>query len=361
MEIPVAKLSLPESVLDQAKDVLRSGMWVDGNHVHALEHDFAEYCGVKYCRAVNNGTAALMSLFGVLNLGPKDEVIVPSFSFIATANAIQFTGAKVVFADINPITYTLDPEDVKEKITKNTKAIMPVHLYGLCADMPYLQEICAENNLMLFEDAAQAHGAAINGKKSGTYGLGAGFSLYPTKNMFDGGEGGLITSNDAAFFDKIKLFMQHGQSQKYIHSALGYNFRMAEVNAVIARYSLSKLDESNSKRRENAKFLCDNLKTIPDLILPNTPVNYTHVYHQFTLRTPKRDALMEAFKKEKIGFGIHYGTPIHLQPYYKALGYTCSLPITEQVCKEVISIPIHPAVSQDQLQFLVEIIKKTLM
>jgi dTDP-4-amino-4,6-dideoxygalactose transaminase len=357
MDIPVVNLTLPDEVLDNARRVLASGMWVDGNEVHALEHEFAEYCGVKFCRAVSNGTTALMTIAGALGLNPGDEVIVPSFTFIATANCVKFLGAKPVFAEINPATFTIDPEDVRKKITSNTKAVLPVHLYGLCAEMPALQEICTENNLLLIEDAAQAHGSAINNQKSGSFGIANAFSLYPTKNMYSGAEGGLITTNEEELYEKIKLFMNHGQAQKYIHTALGFNFRMAEINACIARYALSQLDDWNAKRRENASYLSENLNGVGDIIVPFVPEGYTHVYHQYTIRSGQRDKIAEALKENHIGFGIHYATPVHLQPYYQSLGYEDSLPITEQICHEVISIPVHPALTEDQLAFLVQTIK----
>ena len=225
--------------------------------------------------------------------------------------------------------------------------------------MDALLKLCNENSLLLIEDAAQAHGSMIRDQKSGSFGNAGAFSLYPTKNMFAGAEGGLITTNDEDLYEKIKLFMNHGQVQKYVHTTLGFNFRMAEINACIARYALSQLDEWNAKRRENAKFLSDNLEGVGDIIVPSVPTDYTHVYHQYTIRTSRRDELIERFKQENIGFGIFYGTPVHLQPYYQSLGYTDSLPNTEKIAQQVISLPIHPGLTTEQLEFLGQIIKET--
>ena len=360
MQIPIVKLAIPEQVITTVGEVLRSGRWADGSHVHQLEADFAKYCGTSYCRGVSNGTAALMTIMGALGLGPGDEVIVPSFSFIATANCVKSVGATPIFAEIDPITFNMDPEDVRSKMTSKTKAIMPVHLYGLCADMTAYQEICEEKDLYLIEDACQAHGAAIGENKSGSFGVAAAFSLYPTKNMFAGGEGGLITTNDEELYEKIKLYMNHGASKRYHHTALGFNFRMAEVNAVVAQYALDNLDQWNGKRQKNARYLNERLKNVTGLSTPTRPDNYNHVYHQYTLKIneiEKRNKLVAKFQAEKIGYGIHYAIPIHKQEYYQQNGYSSVvLPISQQICGQVISLPIHHLLTEGQLAFLADTI-----
>jgi dTDP-4-amino-4,6-dideoxygalactose transaminase len=360
MKVPIISLTLPDEVIQQVNEILRSGMWVDGAHVASLEREFAQFCQTKFCRAVSSGTDALMAMMAVADFGPGDQIIVPSFSFIATANCLKFTGATPVFADIDPITFTIDPNDVEKKITPHTKAIMPVHIYGLCADMKNLQTLCKEKNLILMEDAAQAHGAEIQGKKSGSFGLAGGFSLYPTKNMFTAGEGGLITTDNEEFYNKTRLFVNHGQAKKYYHTDIGYNFRLSEINAVIAQYSLKTLNERNQKRITNAKILSDLLNSCPNITLPTVPSGYVHVYHQYTIRSPNREKIIGALQKNDIGFGIHYGTPIHLQPFYQIKGIHYNLPETERAAKEVLSLPAHSDINEEQLHFVADTIKKAL-
>jgi len=357
MKVNIVKLTLPDEVLQEVKDVLKSGMWAGGKPVASLEKEFSDYCGVKYCKAVNNGTAALMSIFGTLGLKPGDEVIIPSFSFIATANCLIPFGLKPVFADIDPQTYTLDPESVREKISPKTKAIMPVHLYGLCADMDAFSKIAAEHNLFLVDDACQAHGAEYKGKKAGSLGIASGFSLYPTKNMFCGGEGGLVTTNDETLYGKISRFINHGQSQKYIHTEIGYNFRMNAVSGVVARYSLKMLDLNNQKRVKNAELYNDLLSKINQVETPICPKGFSHVYHQYTIRCKKRDKLAEFLHQSDIGFGIHYKIPIHKQQFYKNLGYDIILPETEKASSEVISLPIHPMLTEEEIHYVASKIK----
>jgi dTDP-4-amino-4,6-dideoxygalactose transaminase len=357
MEVPIVQLSLPDEVLEEATDILKSGMWIGGKPVHDLEKEFGDYCGAKYCKAVNNGTSALLAIYHSLGLKPGDEVIIPSFSFIATANCLKAFGLNPVFADIDPVTYNIDLESIRQKITSKTKAIMPVHLYGLCADMKGINELAEEKELIVIEDACQAHGAEINGKKAGNIGTIAAFSLYPTKNMFCGGEGGLITTNDEELYEKIQLFTSHGQSKKYVHTDIGFNFRMSALNGVIALYSLHILDANNTKRAKNAELYRELLDNIEGITIPTHPKNFKHVYHQYTIRSSKRDELSEILKQNKIGFGVHYRISIHQQEVYAKLGVKDLLE-TEKASKEVISLPVHPLLSKDQIKFVAETIRK---
>lgn len=358
MKVPIVQLTLPDEIIDKVGAVLKSGMWAEGKPVRELEEDFKNYIGTKYCRAVNSGTAALLSIIGVLGLKPGDEIIIPSFSFVATANCLLPSGLKPVFADIDPDTYNISPDSIREKITEKTKGILFVDLYGLCANGPELQKIAKEKNLVLIEDSCQAHGAEIDDKKAGTFGIAGAFSLYPTKNMYAGGEGGLITTDDDDLYQKINRFVNHGQKEKYVHTDFGYNFRMMNVAAICAKYSLSVLEENNKKRIDNAKILNDILGDVPGITVPTHPKNYKHVYHQYTIRSDKRDALSEELIKNQIGFGIHYKIPIHQQPYYTNMGYKDVLPNTEKACAEVISLPVHPLLSPEQVQFVAETVKK---
>jgi perosamine synthetase len=358
MKVPIVQLSLPDDVLDEVKTALKNGMWAEGKPVRDLEKEFAEYCKVKFCRAVNNGTNALISILACMELSPGDEIICPSFTFIATSNSMTLFGIKPVFADIDPKTYNISPDSIRKKITKKTKGIMTVDLFGLCANYDDILKIAKENKLAVIEDACQAHGAELNGKKTGSFGIASGFSLYPTKNMFCGGEGGLITTNDEDLYKKMDRFVNHGQSEKYVHPEIGFNMRLQSSNGIIARYSLKNLDKNNAKRIENAKLLNDLLSNIKGITIPTCGSNYKHVYHQYTIRSDKRDKLADELAKNDIGFGIHYKIPIHKQMLYKELGYNDKLPETEKASNEVISLPVHPALSEDQIRFVADIITK---
>ncbi|MEX2684505.1 MAG: DegT/DnrJ/EryC1/StrS family aminotransferase [Candidatus Sigynarchaeota archaeon] len=357
MKVPIVQLALDDQTIKEAADVLKSGMWADGKNVKALEEDFARYIGVKHARAVNNGTAALIcALFGA-GIKPGDEVLVPSFTFIATANTILECGAKPVFVEVERATFNMDPADAKKKITKRTRAIMPVHLYGLPADMDSFKEIATKHDLKIIEDACQAHGAIYKGQKVGAIGDVAAFSFYPTKNMVCGGEGGIVTTNDDAIINRVKLYANHGQAQKYVHASIGFNFRMQEINGVVARASLRALDANNKKRRENAAMYNATLADIPHIETPTIPAGYEHVYHQYTLKVKNRDKLAEHLLKNDIGYGIHYAIPIHEQQSIKDAGFDIKLPVTETLAKEVISLPIHPLLSKEQLEFVAKTIK----
>jgi len=357
MKVPIVKLQIPDHLLEDVNNVLKSGMWVEGPPVRELEQKFAEFIGTKYCRAVNNGTSALLSIIYGLNFNRGDEIIIPSFSFIATANCMIPFGIKPVFADIDIQSFTLSPQSVKKAISSKTKAIMPVHLYGLCANMKEINEIADKNDLIVIEDACQSHGAEIHGKKAGNLGEIAAFSLYPTKNMFSGGEGGLITTNNIELYEKIDRFVNQGQSQKYLHTEMGFNFRMPAIAGVIAKYSLTTLEENNKKRIKNAHVYNELFQDVSDVIIPEVPKGYTHVFHQYTIRVPKRDGLADFLSQHEIGYGIHYKIPIHQQPIYQILEQI-SLKNTEVAANQVISLPIHPFLTNDQIHFVANTIKQ---
>nr|MDO8113732.1 DegT/DnrJ/EryC1/StrS family aminotransferase [Candidatus Sigynarchaeota archaeon] len=357
MKVPIIQLNLEEQTVKDVTDVLKSGMWAEGKNVHALEEEFAKYIGAKHARAVNSGTSALLCALYGIGIKPGDEVLVPSFTFIATANTILEFGAKPVFVEAERDTFNMSADDAKKKITKKTRAIMPVHLYGLSVDMDAFNDLAAKHNLKIIEDACQAHGAEFKGKKCGALGDVAAFSLYPTKNMVCGGEGGLVTTNDDAIAERVKLYSNHGQAQKYVHASIGFNFRMQEFNGVIARASLKVLDKNNQKRRENAAFFNDAFKGVDQIETPVVPSSRVHVYHQYTLKVKNRDKLAEHLQKNEIGYGIHYQIPIHEQQSMKNMGITAKLPVTEQLAKDVISIPAHPMLSKEQLDFVAKTIK----
>ncbi len=352
--IPIAKPWIGEEEKREVEKVLDSGMLASGEWVKRFEKEFSQYIGVKYAMTTTNGTQALILALEAVGVHGK-EVLVPSFTFIASATSIIRAGGRPVFVDVDEKTYNIDPEDVRRKITNDTVAIMPVHLYGQPANMDEIIEIAEEHNLYVIEDSAQAHGAEWKGKKVGSIGHIAGFSFYPTKNMTTG-EGGMVTTNDDELAEKVMMIRNHGQTSRYMHEYLGWNFRMTNIAAAIGLVQLKKLDYANTKRRENAKFYDDLLNEYVET--PFVDSRAAHVYHQYTIKIPKREKLLEEFHKEGIGYGIYYPRGNHQQPIMKKLGYTAKLPITEKLCNEVVSIPVHPLVEKKDIEKIAEVIIK---
>jgi dTDP-4-amino-4,6-dideoxygalactose transaminase len=350
--IPIAKPLLGKEEIDAVTEVLNSGMIAQGPKVEEFELAFSEYTGSEYAAAVNSGTAALHIALLAHGIGKEDEVITSPFSFIATANSILYTGAKPVFADIEPNTFNIDPERIKEKITSRTRAIMPVHLYGHPADMKAIMEIADDNKLIVIEDACQSHGAECLGKKVGSFGTGA-FSFYPTKNMTTS-EGGMLTTDEKEIAEKAKMIRAHGSKIRYLHEMLGFNLRMTDIAAAIGLVQLGKLNKFTEARQGNAAMLSAGLKGLPGLVPAITKAGCTHVFHQYTVRAEKRDQLAAFLKERDIGTGVHYPTPIHKQPYYKELGYRDSMPVSEKAVEEVLSLPIHPALSGVDIQRIID-------
>lgn len=353
--ILIAKPQIDEAEIKAVSDVLRSGMIAQGQRVADFEEAFAEFCDVEHAVALNSGTAALHAALLAYDIGPGDEVITSPFSFVATANSVLFTGARPVFADIRPDTFNIDPELVAEKITPRTKAIMPVHLYGQSADMDALTDLADDHDLLLIEDACQAHGATYKGKKVGSFGTGA-FSFYPTKNMTTS-EGGMLTTHSKDIADKVKMIRAHGSVQRYLHEMLGYNLRMTDICAAIGLVQLQKLEAYTKKRQANAEKLSHGLKGAKKIVCPTVKKECEHVFHQYTIRTTARDELAAHLNSNGIGTGVHYPLPIHMQPYYKGLGYKDSMPHSEKASREVLSLPVHPQLSNEDLDHIIKTIK----
>lgn len=354
--IPIAKPMLGKEEIDAVIEVLSSGMIAQGPKVEEFELAFSKYAGCEYAAAVNSGTAALHIALLAHGIGKGDEVITSPFSFIATANSVLYTGAKPVFADIESDTYNIDPERIQEKLTRKTRAIIPVHLYGHPADMKAIMEIAEDNKLIVIEDACQSHGAECLGKRVGSFGTGA-FSFYPTKNMTTS-EGGMLTTNDKEIAEKAKMIRAHGSKVRYLHEMLGFNLRMTDIAAAIGLVQLGKLEGFTSTRQKNAEILSAGLKGISGIMPPVTKAGCTHVFHQYTVRAEKRDQLAAFLKEKEIGTGVHYPISIHKQPVYRELGYRDSLPISEKATEEVLSLPVHPALSRTDLQEIVEATKE---
>jgi dTDP-4-amino-4,6-dideoxygalactose transaminase len=348
--IPVARPHIGEEEKRAVMEVLDSGMLVQGPRVREFETRFAAFSGSAHAAAVSNGTAALHMALLAHGVGPGDEVITTPFSFVASASAILMTGAKPVFADIEPDTYCIDPAQIRARITTRTKALVPVHLYGQISDMEPIAAIAQEYGLAIVEDACQAHGASLNGKPVGAWGT-ACYSFYATKNMTTI-EGGMITSNDPAFDAKVRLLRDHGSPRRYEHVSLGYNMRLTDLQAALGLTQLARLAEWNCRRQENAAGLNRRLANVKGVSLPVVRPGAVHVYHQYTLRVAEREALIERLKEAGVGYGIHYPTPIHRQPLFLGLGYYDSLPISERASQEVLSLPVHPALTEADLDVI---------
>ena len=352
--IPPAKPLIGVEEREAVDRVLRSGMIAQGPEVAAFEREFAEHFNLgRACVAVNSGTSGLH--LGLLSSGVKsgDEVIVPSFTFAATANSVALTGATPVFADIDPETFCLDPADVAAKITDRTVAIMPVHLYGHPANMPALQALADEHGLQVFEDAAQAHGASLNGTPVGAFGQFAMFSLYPTKNMTSG-EGGMVSAANDHVERQLRLYRNQGMERQYENEVVGLNNRMTDIHAAIGRVQLTKIDAWTKVRQENAAFLSENLIGVTT---PPVTEGAVHVFHQYTVRVPEdRDGLASALKDEyAVGSGMFYPIPNHrLAPFQSPV----ELPATEQAARECLSLPVHPSVTVGHLERIVEAVNK---
>ncbi|MFV0407771.1 MAG: DegT/DnrJ/EryC1/StrS family aminotransferase [Propioniciclava sp.] len=347
--IPPARPLIGQEERDAVDRVLRSGMLAQGPEVAQFEQEFAEHFHLgRPCVAVNSGTSGLHLGLLACGIGPGDEVIVPSFTFAATANAVALTGATPVFADIALDDFTLDPTGVAQAITPSTRGILPVHLYGHPAKMGALQAIANRHDLLLFEDAAQAHGASRDGTPAGSFGDVAMFSLYPTKNM-TAGEGGMVACPDPAVERRLRLYRNQGMLQAYHNEVVGLNNRMTDVHAAIGRVQLTKVDGWNAQRQQHAAYLSAHLDgVIPPQVAPGA----VHVFHQYTIRVPEdRDGLAAALRDEyQVGSGLFYPVPTHrLAPFRNDL----ELPVTEQAARECLSLPVHPALSTADLERIV--------
>jgi dTDP-4-amino-4,6-dideoxygalactose transaminase len=363
--IPIAKPFIGDEEINAVVKVIKSGIIAQGPKVHELEQKFAEFCNTDYAVSVNNGTAALHTALKVAGIKPGDEVITTPFTFISTANSILMQGAKPVFIDIDEKTFNIDPTKITEKITEKTKAIITVDLYGQLCDYNEINKIAKANNLVVIEDACQSVNAEYNGKKSGSFGDIATFSFYATKNITCG-EGGMITTNNQDYADNAKLFRQHGISKlgSYDYSDLGYNYRMTDICAAILLEQLKKADTITNKRISNAEYLSKELKEVPGIKIPFVGTDQKHVFHQYTLKIGDdfkltRDELMEYLNKKGIGSAVYYPLPLHLCEHFRKFGYReGDFPVAEKLSKQVISLPIHPNVTKEQLADIINAFKE---
>jgi dTDP-4-amino-4,6-dideoxygalactose transaminase len=351
--IPISRPIVGREERQAVDQVLASGMLASGREVRAFEEEFADYVGAAHGVAVGSGTAALHVGLLAAGVGVGDEVIVPSFTFAATANSVRLIGAHPVFVDVEDRTYSTTAELVEPALTDRTVAVMPVHLFGHPAPMDELLALASAADVMVIEDAAQAHGATLDGRPVGALGALGAFSFYPTKNMTTG-EGGMITTNDPAIARRAALLRNQGMEQRYLHEMVGLNERMTEIEGAIGRVQLRHLPEWTEQRQANAAFYNEHLDD--SVTKPVVQAGATHVYHQYTIRVPDRSTLEDAFQEEGIGYGIYYPRPTHLQPPY-AEGAP-SLPVTERLAEEVISIPVRPDLTEEERSRVVEVINE---
>jgi len=344
MWIPIAKPYIGDEEKRAVLKVLDSGQLSQGPCVAAFERAFADLHGVRHGVATSSGTTALIAALMAHGIGPGDEVIVPSFSFFATASSVLCVGATPVFADIDPVTFCLDPLAAERAITLRTKAILPVHLYGLAADMPRFVELCRSHELLLLEDAAQALGARIGERRVGSFGT-AAFSFFPSKTITTL-EGGMVLTDDAALADRLRKIRHQGMARRGVHEMVGYNFRMTEVAAAIGLVQLDRLPAWLEQRSRNAGYFDASLRSV---VTPRVTLGYAHAYNQYTIRVPPwlRDPLVEALREQGVEARVYYACPIHRQPALEHLGHgpRSSLPETERAAAEVLSLPVHPALT----------------
>lgn len=351
--IPISNPTIGREETNAVKEVLESGMLAQGEVVEEFEDKFAAYIGVEHAIATNSGTAALHASLAAINIKNGDEVITTSFSFFSTASCVLMQNAKLVFVDIASRTYNINPSEVEDKISERTKAIIPVHIYGQPCKMKEIMNIAQEHNIKVIEDAAQAHGAEYRNKKVGSIGDIGVFSFYATKNMTTG-EGGMITTNDEEVAKMARMLRDHGQKERYLHAMLGYNYRMTDIAAAIGLVQLKRLDPFNEQRINNAMYYnrkLDNEKIQKPFIAENV----RHVFHQYTIRVKERDIFLTHLENNGIGYGVYYPTPIHRQPMFSEYN-KLTLPEVEHACEEVLSIPVHPALSKEEFEYVVEVV-----
>ena len=363
--IPVSTVLIPPQAQELVSSVLRSGMLAQGPMVERFENDFADLVGVGHAVAVNNGTTALVAALQVLDLRPGDEVLTSPFTFVATLNAILEAGATAVFADISTDDFCLDPEDVAAAIGSRTKVLMPVHLYGQCADMDALRPLVAEHGLALVEDAAQAHGASVGDRRAGSFGLGC-FSFYGTKNVTTG-EGGMITTDDPALADRLRVLRNQGMRARYVYEVAGHNYRLTDLQAALAIPQLEALAATTARRRANADTLVAGLSDVTGLVLPSQRPGRGHVWHQFTVRITadapvSREEFVATLTEHGVGSGVYYPRLVFDYDCYRdhPRVVTRDLPVAASAVEQVVSLPVHPQLSAADLDTIVSVVRKAM-
>ena len=362
MKVPFLDLkaqyqSIKNEIAIELQKVLDNTAFAGGPFVAQFEKEFASFCQTDFAIGLGSGTAALWAAIQGLGMGKGDEVITTPNTFIATAEAISFSGAEPVFVDIDEQTYNINPELIEKAITPRTKAIIPVHLYGQMAEMDNIMEIARAHGLYVIEDACQAHGAEYKGR-IGSIGDASCFSFYPGKNLGAYGEAGAVVTNNTELAGRIRMFRDHGQKEKYYHSIIGWNARMDGFQGAVLSVKLKYLNEWNESRRKNAHLYNELLANFNGIITPQEASYAKHVYHLYVIRTQNRDAFMAALAENDVFCGIHYPVPLHLQDAYRSLGYKKGdFPVAEKCCEQLISLPMFPELTSEQISYVVEKIK----
>jgi len=340
--------------------VIGNTAFILGPQGKALEQSIASYHGVQHAVGVASGTDALHLALRAADIGPGDEVITTPFTFIATAEAISYVGATPVFVDIRPDTFNMDVAQIESRITKRTKALLPVHLYGQAVDMDALMAIARKHGLKVIEDCAQSFGAEFRGKKTGAFGDIGCFSFFPSKNLGCYGDGGMVITNDPKYAERLNSLRNHGSKVRYYHDEIGYNSRLDEVQAAVLNIKFKRIDTYNTNRRKNAA-LYNSYLSVPGIQTPVESKDGTHVYHQYTIRVKDRDAVKKRLDDAKMSSMVYYPVPLHLQAAYKDLGLKPgSLPVAEQAAREVLSLPMYPELTEEQVRSVADAVKKAL-
>jgi dTDP-4-amino-4,6-dideoxygalactose transaminase len=357
MADPAAEYRLLKAEIDEAVHrVFASGRYVLGPEGEALERELAAYTGAAHAVGMNSGTDALVLALVAAGIGSGDEVLVPGFTFFATAEAVTHAGATPVFADVDEATFNLDVQSVRERITTRTRAVIAVHLFGQCAALDQVQQLCDEHGLVLLEDCAQALGADYDGRRACTWGAFGCLSFYPTKNLAAAGDAGMVLCRDTAHDETLRLLRHHGSRQPYVHERVGWNSRLDELQAAVLRVKLRHLDRFDEARRRNAQQYRERLSGTA-IELPREHGRGRHVYHQFTIRSARRDAIRQSLASEGIASAVFYVVPLHRQPAYEAANRDVSLPVCEQAARTVLSLPIHPFLDEPAIERICEVIR----
>jgi len=361
LDLRVQHARIRDEVMAAMGEVIEANAFAGGPFVTRFEEAYARFCDTRFCVGVANGTDSLWLSLLACGVGAGHEVITVPMTFMATAEAITYAGAKPVFVDIEPRTFTMNVSQIEAAITPRTKAIVPVHLFGQCADMDPILAIAHKHGLVVIEDAAQAHGALYKGRKAGSIGLAGSFSFYPGKNLGAWGEAGAITTSDNALRDRLVMFREHGQKKKYYHDVIGWNSRMDGLQGAVLGVKLKYLDQANAARRRIATLYHEQLTGTPDLLLPAEAEYARHIYHVYAVRVARRDEVMQRLADHGIGTGIHYPVPVHLQNAYAGLGYRRGdFPVSEACAESFLSLPMYPELTDTQVAAVVGELKACL-
>lgn len=365
MKVPFLDLNahhapLKDEVMSEIEAIVDSSAFVMGQRVKAFEEAFAAYCGLDHCVGVANGTDALYLALKAYDIGPGDEVVTAANTFVATAEAIAHTGATPTLVDVDPQTFNIDPSQIEDAISERTKAIVPVHLYGQIAPMDEIQAIAERHDLVVIEDAAQAHGATRNGQRAGSFGHAASFSFYPGKNLGAFGDAGAVVTDNGAIAQQVRRLHDHGGLAKYEHDVVGCNSRLDGIQAGVLSLKLKRLDEANRRRRRNAERYQEILSGIPGLVTPEVPEPMAHVFHLYVVRVEngQREALQRHLHDHGVATGIHYPAPVHLTNAFHSLGYRKgAFPVAEQYAGEILSLPMYPELADEQIDYVAQTIR----